>query len=555
MQSIPIYQALAEAFVAEGVDTHFSLMGDGNMHWATAMRGSRGMRSFYARHEHCAVAMAMGYHSATGRVGVASVTCGPGFTQIMTALTQATRSNIPLVVFAGEVPMHAKWYNQTIDQAALTYPTGAHYIAAHSARRMHQYVRDAFYVARTERRPVVLGVPYDLQKQPMPELGDYQPSADVIPKPTLAWPDPRQIQTIVEKLAGARFPILLAGRGATWSGGADAIERLGDRAGALLATTLPARGLYDHNPYSIGIAGGYSREFAREVAARADLVIAFGASLSTHTIDGGNFFPNAELVQIDLRPHGFNEGVETADILLAADARLAAEALIEALPKQPAPRAEARTAEIAQGLADDVGDSTPYQIAPLQVDPRAAIAELDKVLPKDFDVVGGSGQQSYFHTVMRGRRPETYHVHKAFGAIGSGLSWTIGVAAARRHGRIVIFEGDGSLIMHAQELETIKRHGLKLLVCCLNDGAYGSEIHKLRRDGLDDGGAVFGRTDFAAIAQGFGLRGANVTDIRQFADLYREYEAGDTAMIWNIHVSDQVANPRMRKLVSGNSAH
>src|SRR5437660_11515587 len=80
MKNVPIYEALAQAFAAEGVDTHFTLMGDGNMHWASAMKNLDGMASFSARHEHCACAMAMGYHLATGKVGVASVTCGPGST-------------------------------------------------------------------------------------------------------------------------------------------------------------------------------------------------------------------------------------------------------------------------------------------------------------------------------------------------------------------------------------------------------------------------------------------------------------------------------------------
>ncbi len=122
MKNVPIYEALAQAFAAEGVDAHFTLMGDGNMHWATAMKNLDGMASFSARHEHCACAMAMGYHLATGKVGVASVTCGPGFTQIATALTVAARGRVPLVVFAGEAPINAKWYNQAFDQPASIIP-------------------------------------------------------------------------------------------------------------------------------------------------------------------------------------------------------------------------------------------------------------------------------------------------------------------------------------------------------------------------------------------------------------------------------------------------
>src|SRR6266481_911690 len=213
MKNVPIYEALAQAFAAEGVDTHFTLMGDGNMHWVSAMQNLKGMTSFSARHEHCACAMAMGYHLATGKVGVASVTCGPGFTQIMTALTVAARGRVPLVVFAGEAPINAKWYNQALDQPPLAVATGAHYISAHSPQRMYQYVREAFYVARHERKPVVLGVPYDLQKQPLPDIGDYQPSSAVLPHTEPTPPNPRQIDQLVERLAQEKCPIILGGRG------------------------------------------------------------------------------------------------------------------------------------------------------------------------------------------------------------------------------------------------------------------------------------------------------------------------------------------------------
>src|SRR5690606_8100916 len=140
-----------------------------------------GTRSFHVRHEHCACAMATAYAVATGKVGVASVTCGPGLTQIMTALATAAQARIPLVVFSGESPMDAVWYNQHIDQAPLVKATGAHYIAAHSLPRMIDSVRDAFYVARMERRPVVLGVPLDIQKRSLEQIPEYLPSLALIP--------------------------------------------------------------------------------------------------------------------------------------------------------------------------------------------------------------------------------------------------------------------------------------------------------------------------------------------------------------------------------------
>ena len=110
-----------------------------------------------------AVAMADGYARATGKVGVASTTCGPGFTQIMTALTIAARGNVPLVVFAGDSPIAAAWYLQQIDMAPLALACGAHYVAVKHLDRLLDNVREAFLVAQNEQRPVVLSVPRSVE--------------------------------------------------------------------------------------------------------------------------------------------------------------------------------------------------------------------------------------------------------------------------------------------------------------------------------------------------------------------------------------------------------
>jgi acetolactate synthase-1/2/3 large subunit len=547
VQNTPIYQALAEAFAAEGVDHQFTLMGDGNMHWSTAMKNLPGMTTTHARHEHCAAMMAAGYSLATGKVGVTSVTCGPGFTQLMTALTTASRANIPLVVFAGEAPMHAKWYNQWLDQPPFAAASGAHYISAHSPQRMYQYVREAFYIAQHERKPVVIGVPYDLQKQPLPNIGNYQPSSDILPKPEPSPPNPKQADQLAEKLANAKCPIVIAGRGAVRSGAAKAIEDMADTAGALLATTLLGRGMFDHNPFSVGVSGGYSRAITHELSPQVDLVVTLGSSLNYYTVDGGNLYPNAEFVQVDVAPQGLNGGKQVADLHVRADAKLTAEAVTKKLKELGKTKATIRTPELAKRIKDEPADTNTFSVEPGLLDPRAVIAELDRVIPKDYDSVSGSGHQSYFHTVMRGRPPEKYFAVREFGAIGNSISLAMGVAMARKDGKTVLFEGDGSLLMHIQELEVMQRHGIKLLMCIMNDGAYGAEIHKLRHDGVDDSGAIFGRTDLAAIAKGFGLRGHNITDVSQIEPLFKAYAAQDKAEIWNFQVSDKVVNPTMRR--------
>jgi thiamine pyrophosphate-dependent acetolactate synthase large subunit-like protein len=465
----------------------------------------------------------------------------------MTALATAVRGRIPLVVFAGEAPINAKWYLQAIDQAPFAAACGAHYIAAHSPRRMYQYVREAFYVARHERRPVVLGVPYDLQKQPIPDLGAYEPSATIIPPVAPLLPSQSDVDALVERLVAAECPVILAGRGVMAAGAQQAVEDLADRTNAVLMTTLMARGLYDHNPYCFGIAGGYARPVTREIGAKTDLVVAIGASMSYFTVDGGGMFPEAEVVQIDAEPQGFHHGAKIADRYVRADAKLAVTAMLDRLGPRPNTNATIRSPELARRFKEEPADDAVYDVPDGILDPRAVTDTLDRVLDKDFDTVCGSGHQSYFHSIMRGWDPEKYHNMRDFGAVGNSIGYAVGVAAARKDGKVVLFEGDGSLIMHIQELETIRRHGLKLLICIMNDGAYGSEIHKLRQDGIDDSAAIFGRPDLAAIAQSFGLRGATVTDLDQFETLFEDYKANDCAALWDIHISDQVITPRMRK--------
>jgi thiamine pyrophosphate-dependent acetolactate synthase large subunit-like protein len=545
-----IYEGLAKAFAAEGVDTQFGLMGDGNMHWMSAMQALPGMTTIGVRHEHSALMMAIGYWSVTGEPGVASVTHGPGFTQVMTALTTAVRNHVPMVVFAGETSLGAPWALQAMDQAPLARACGAEYIAIHAPRLMHQRVMEAFYIARTEKKPVVLGVPVDLQKQPMPDIPAYRPSTEFLPPPSRPAPDPGDIAALAERLLRAKKPVLVAGRGVLRADAAGVIEELADATDALLGTSLLGKGMYDHHPFSLGIVGGYMRQASREAVEDADLVVFFGAQISRFTLDGGEVFRNAEMVQVDLEPNGFKEGLPTADVMLRADARLAAEALLGEIQRRGGGRAQVRTEALARALRDGPADPTPYEITDGTLDPRRVFETLEAILPTDYHLVSGSAHQAYWHTQMRGMPAGNYHAIRAFGAIGNALPFAIGVAVARGDGKVVLVEGDGGLLMHAQEFETLARENIRLLIVCVDDGAFGAEIHKLRVDGVSDAGAVFGRPNFEGVAKAFGLGGATIRTLDQLAPALADFEAGGKAAVWDVHVSDRVLTPPMRDEVN-----
>jgi acetolactate synthase-1/2/3 large subunit len=145
-----VYDVLARAFIQENVSTCFALLGDANMNWAARL-AQQGCRMVYVRHEHCAVAAAMAYARKTGEVGVATVTCGPGVTQVITALPAAVRAHLPLVVFAGESPLRMGWYNQELNQAPIITATGAAYHPLHLPERMPVAIRSSRLAASGAR--------------------------------------------------------------------------------------------------------------------------------------------------------------------------------------------------------------------------------------------------------------------------------------------------------------------------------------------------------------------------------------------------------------------
>ncbi len=539
-----VYDVLAQSFIQEGVTTCFALLGDANMNWAARL-GEAGCRMVYVRHEHCAVAAAMAYARKTADIGVATVTCGPGVTQLITALPAAVRASLPLVVFAGEAPLKTGWYNQMIDQAPMIIATGAAYHSAHLPERMPVLIRDAFLQARRERRPVVIGVPFDLQERPWtgPEKLP-TPSAQLLPRLSPIPPHPDDLAEAANLVAGAERIVIFAGLGAVEAKAGPACRALAAKVGGLLTTSLPARGLFHDDPYCVGISGSFSTEVGLEYLAEADLAIVVGGSLAFHAGGGGQLWRKAKMLHVDVDPVAVSQGQEVARNHLRADARLGVEALMAAVPSRSKLW---RTEAMAARIRTEKPDGQVFEIAPGLLDPRDVVAALEKALPLEWETINSSGHCSAFFAQMPSRPQERFLTIREFGAIGNGTSFAMGVAAARPDSTIVLFDGDGSLLMHIQELETIKRHGMNILIIVMNDGAYGSEVHKLRAEGMPEAGSVFGYTDLAAIARGFGVGGQRVQNLDDVPALVAEFARTGGAAVWDFHVSDKVMSAVMRR--------
>ena len=224
---------------------------------------------------------------------------------------------------------------------------------------------------------------------------------------------------------------------------------------------------------------------------------------------------------------------------LRADARLGVEALTAALPAR---EQSWRNNALADRIRTEPPDSMRFDVEPGLLDPRDAVVALEDALPAEWELVNSSGHCSAFFAQMPSRPNERFLTIREFGAIGNGTSFAMGVAAARPDSTVVLFDGDGSLLMNIQELETIARHGLNILIVVMNDGAYGSEVHKLRSEGLSEAGSVFGFADFAGIAKGFGLDGRTITDAAEIPAAVEAFARSGGAAVWDLRVSDKVVS-------------
>ena len=424
---------------------------------------------------------------------------------------------------------------------------------------MRVQIRDAFLLATTQQCPVVVAAPMDLQNERWNEsLEDLPTTRELTPKFSPPVPDAASLNKAAARIDGANRIIIIAGLGAVKSDAGPACIQLAGKLGALLATTLPARGLFYQDDYSIGVAGGFSGTVARCCLQQADLIIAVGSSLASHTSDAGKLFSADNVLHIDLQPRTISQGREAAKYHLCCDAKSGIEALNQVLEqRETSDERYWRSDTIAAVIRDTPADDQEFAIEPGLLDPRDVVTVLDDLIPQDWYTVNSSGHCSCFFAQMNKRPADRFLTIREFGAIGNGLSFAMGVAAARPKEPVVLFDGDGSLLMHIQELETIIRHNMSIMIVVMNDGAYGSEVHKLRAEGLAEHGAVFGRPNFASIAEGYGAAGYTVKMLDDIPALIEKFNnqcnkvavSADNSRVSviDVHVSDKVVSSVMRR--------
>jgi acetolactate synthase I/II/III large subunit len=547
-----VSDALAQAFVKEGVTTIFGLMGNGNMYWWQALDLHPDVTIHETRHEGTALTMAEGWARATGKVGVCAVTQGPGLTQLATALTVASRAKVPIVVFAGETALSDHDSVQKYNQQKFVDATEAGFVPILRAGDAEEAVRTAFYRARLESRPIVLNAPMDIQAETYEgEIDEYEPSSTLLPGYQRIQPDPDRLRDVIKLLSESSKPVIVAGQGAAKANAGEAITTLADRIGALLATTLPMKGYLGEEEYHAGVSGLYATRTAIDLFADADVVIGVGASLNHYTTEHGYIFPNAKYVQIDVAPSIVMGNGKRADHYLRGDARLTVEAIEEGLAVQNVTSTGFRTAEVRGMLAEYDPDPREFALDPDTVDPRRAAAIIDEGLPAEVGVIHGTGHCSGITTFFMNTPRKISWAVNTFGCIGQAVPTAIGAAVGLEGKPLAVVEGDAGTLMHMSELDTAARLGVKLLIAVFNDEALGAEYQKFVSKKMEARASAIPTPDLGAVARAFGCRGTMATTLDEVKAGVDEFLAGDGPMLLDIRVSRSVISVPYSRLWFG----
>ncbi|OUZ12521.1 hypothetical protein BHE97_02130 [Aeromicrobium sp. PE09-221] len=507
-----IYAELVRALRSSGVDTVFGLMGDGNLdHVVTFM--ADGGRFVPVLHEGGAVSMADGWSRTTGAIGVASVTHGPGFTNTLTALTEAARANSRVLLLTGDTPEGSE-HLQRFDLRSATELTGARYVRVTEEGAAGQ-IAGALEQVRTGPGPVVLDVPVAVGgrelRGPAPVLPERGIDRTVL--------DEDALDAAVGILASARRPLILAGRGAVLSGAREPLLDLAARVGAPVATSLLGREYFAGDARDLGIAGTLSDPATLDLLLCSDCIVSFGASLNPFTMAEGALASGRGIVQVDLDKDAFGRHVR-ADAVVHGDAAQVARAMDELLAEAGFEREDWHPG------APVPSTTAPPVVARGTVEAGAAMDELDRLLPPERLLVTDTGRFVYTAWRRLGVAHPMSFVHTLnFASIGLGVATGIGVSTAHPDRLTVVVAGDGGGMMGLGELTTAVRERLPLLIVIVDDGSYGMEHHALRQAGLDTGYARTSWPSFADVARGYGAEAHTVTDLDQLRDVLSQLPA------------------------------
>ncbi|HXV84238.1 MAG TPA: thiamine pyrophosphate-binding protein [Candidatus Binatia bacterium] len=523
-------EAAVEMLKAHGVEILFGLCGDTSLPFYDALaRLPHGMRHILTRDERSAAYMADGYARVSSKVGVCEGPSGGGATYIVPGLAEANESSVPVLCINSDISVAARGrYTLTeLDQATLMRPVTKWNKVLDRAQDIPRIFRAAFNQMTTGRPGVAhIALPFDVQNGTLERadiwgdtsLGSY-PSRRVAP-------DPYFVERAAEMLRVASRPLFICGGGIVIANSEAELLKLAERLSAAVATTISGKGsISEDNPLAVGVVGsnGGTPE-TRSIVDQADLVVFVGCragSVTTerwrHPVPG-----TTKVIHLDVDPAVFGANYPV-DVPLAGDAKLALEALNEALttvqrPLEASAIQKAKEQKFAGFRQLALSDDKPIK-------PERVVAEVGQALEPDSIVVADAGTpcpyfSAYYQVSGSGR---CFFSNRAHGALGYSMPAAMGAHFARPQVKCVAVMGDGSFGFTCGELETAVRYRLPITFIVISNASYGW-IKAGQKSGYGQRyfSVDFDPVDHAAVAAAFGVKSWRVTEPKELSRVLKD---------------------------------
>ncbi|MBD3851189.1 MAG: biosynthetic-type acetolactate synthase large subunit [Acidobacteria bacterium] len=520
-----------ECLIQEGVDLVFGYPGGAILPTYDALSKYPQIHHVLPRHEQGASHMADGYARATGKVGVAMATSGPGATNLVTGLATAMLDSSPIVCLTGQVPTPAIGYNafQEADITGITLPITKHNYLVTSVEELAFSIREAFHIARSGRPgPVLIDLPKDVQTArtefvyptDVIRLPGYQP----VPTAPLS-----QIEEAQKLIRSAERPVILAGRGVLLSGACAEVVEFAEHIQTPVSLTLLGKGCFPENhPLCLGMMGMHGAGHANHAVQEADLLLAFGMRFDDRVTGNiANYAPKARKVHIDIDPSEINKNVEV-DVGIAGDLKETLDILLDGLePLEHGPWIERisrwRDESTHRELLNQVLESPELKAAEV-------VHDLWTLTGGEAITVTDVGQhQMWVAQYYKHSQRHALITSGGMGTMGFGLPAGIGAAMGRPDDEVWVVVGDGGFQMTMAELATAMQEQVNVKIALINNGYLGmvrqwQELFYEKRYNA----TPMLSPDFCALAAAYGVPAVRVEHRDQIEPAVNQARSNDT---------------------------
>jgi len=512
-------QMVIEALIAENVDTIFGYPGGAIMNVYDEIYKQNSFKHILARHEQAAVHAAEGYAKASGKVGVAMITSGPGFTNAVTGLADAYMDSVPMVVISGQVPMSLIGTDafQEIDAVGISRSCTKHNYLVTDAADLARILKEAFYIARTGRPgPVHVDIPKDVTAQIA--TFDYSKPVELETYKSNVNGNLRQIKKAMEAIAEAKRPLFYLGGGIINANAGEEIRKLVQMTGIPAVETLMARGtLRFDDPLLISMLGMHGSYAANMAMSETDLVIGLGARFDDRVTGKlSEFAKNAKVIHVDIDPASISKLVN-ADFPIVGDLKNVATSMIE-IAKTTVDK-ERYTPWLETVANFNRLHPLSYKEDTVELKPQWVIQRVGELLGDDANISTDVGQhQMWTAQFYPFSRPRQWITSGGLGTMGFGFPAAMGVKVADPSRVSINFTGDGSILMNVQELMTTVEYKLPVINIILNNNYLGmvrqwqTLFYNKRHSSTD----LSVQPDFVKLAEAFGGIGYRVSTKEEF---------------------------------------